>query len=719
MLAMSTDLEVPKDVGAVGINIETNGNPIYSSVTEVVDVNGRNIVRLPATFAIKAPKDGTARARIRIVAYKKEGKLPLVLRQAISQVPPSRIALLRMPLEFVNLLPGTTVEGTTTVASRGLKLLANPRCADLVDGYPSATCIDDGCGGDETLDRGVCVKAEVDVASLPEFTEAAVFGEPAVTGPDAGGAGGRCFDVLSCAGAAVGSKAPWIDVPFDKDGIRIDAVTNTCVVALGDDVQSGMQGDRGIDPTSCADFASKLNVSVRGGNDDLGQCVDGFCYTTLTAGSFSFNESGPGGRSVLTIPRSVCARLLDGNASRALRLSYGCQTRPEGTPSCGSSDVGRDAITPMISSTCGGNQGRDGGFPFPDGGFNPILAQLGEPFPSQIQVLNGRAYVASQGGKVTSFSTTAPLVNGMVGGFELVLNPQMNAEASASYAMDVGTFGFLAGVAPIVALGRVGGLPQLIVARNNSETKLYNAPAFSSPMQGGVTLLRNRFVAIGAPNNDKSAFYQLALLEPISMILDPLPAEPNNFDVMTMGTKSGTDGYVYAQRNQLIYEEATNPHPEGSMNVIANMGDFEIKPGKVLDIRVRGDDVFFTFAPLAGGATDLYRATLTGTTATLITDVSIPADPMYPRGRLAVDDKCVYVTSTQSEAPGEFSIQCALYGSPGAAKVRVPTGNIKHPWAVAVDESNNHSEAELLYFVDPVAGQVAVTRRPPLPPIMR
>ena len=193
ILAMSTDMQTPKDISVVSVYITTNGAPKFDYIGRV---RPDGSVDLPSTLAIVEPDQQGAEVRIRVIAFQEQKAR--VLRDVLTTVPHQRTALLRMPLSF---LDDGSVTGTLPSvylpagpddpngAPEGDTLFQpddpDPTAAD----YMNARC--DFTKGLTSVD-GVCQSAVVDSSSLPDYADAEVFGDGGSVGAPA------CFDVASC-----------------------------------------------------------------------------------------------------------------------------------------------------------------------------------------------------------------------------------------------------------------------------------------------------------------------------------------------------------------------------------------------------------------------------------------------------------------------------------------------------------------------------------------
>ncbi len=347
MLAFSTDLAVPKDVSAVGLYITASGRPIHFGEYEAVDEGtGQYFVRFPSTFAVVSNGSASGSVRVQLVAFKKSpsGRVPFVMREALTTVPTDRTALLRMPLQWLN--QGGIVGTTPTPGS----LLRN-NCAAENLGY-----VDGECGN-----------IEIDSSKLPDYREGDVFGGGSSTGK-----GSSCFDVAQC---------------FGQRGV-VTVDPRDCTI-----------------PGAPSDVSHvNLALQTKGGE---GVCIgDGAtppCFAVLDAsvpGDPASTGSGWSARDGrIYLPRGVCRRLRDGDAT-ALVASGACASKAESVPLCGPWSVPADTrVTPAADAGPPPFVGDGGG----DAG--PAVVENvgpGEPSIGRIALLADRVYIAAANGKVTS-----------------------------------------------------------------------------------------------------------------------------------------------------------------------------------------------------------------------------------------------------------------------------------------------------------------------------
>ncbi len=173
MVALQTDMSIPKDVDSIQIQVSVYGNTLFENRYDV----GPSALLIPATLALVAGEESPP-VRIQVSARQK-GKLR-TLREAITTIPRDRIATLRMPIQW----------------------LCDGHARDTDSGNPESTCPEG-----QTCVAGRCESANVDSASLKTYDSRDIFG---------GGSGkgdGTCFDTVSCFSDGVG-----VDVRLHADG---------------------------------------------------------------------------------------------------------------------------------------------------------------------------------------------------------------------------------------------------------------------------------------------------------------------------------------------------------------------------------------------------------------------------------------------------------------------------------------------------------------------
>jgi hypothetical protein len=296
MVAMQTDMVVPKDVTHVGVFVSYDGQIKMARVVKVdAETENGRVVRLPSTLAVVSSKDfPDARVRVRVMAFQAqsgEGETALlrarVARDAKFTIPKERRVLLRMPLQFIN--DGSASgearkDGVLNLASRGL------RFSDAIDTDTGLGAFEFRCKDDKTSVLGDCVPSDIDASALPDFFEEDVFGRP-------GQPGAACFP----AGA------------FAR-GATADVVPN------GDGCAAVLTVDDAVPDTS-------LNVGFISA-DKTGDCNTPFGGCVIPAdgpGSqvpfYTVERSAPGKRTA-RFPKGVCAKL-------GAKVAYATGTAPK------------------------------------------------------------------------------------------------------------------------------------------------------------------------------------------------------------------------------------------------------------------------------------------------------------------------------------------------------------------------------------------------------
>lgn len=196
ILAISTDMQAPKDIDVVSLYIETNGVVKFDYMGRVLP-NGT--VSLPSTLALVEPDELNAQVHIRVTAFQTQSDgsaKARVLRDVLTTIPHERTALLRLPLDFLDdgsvtgTLPAMYVpdpangvpEGDTTYGP------TDPVSSD--PGYLTPAC--DYDSQQLTSVAGSCVSANFDSSQAPVYADNEVFGDGGTATVPA------CFAVANC-----------------------------------------------------------------------------------------------------------------------------------------------------------------------------------------------------------------------------------------------------------------------------------------------------------------------------------------------------------------------------------------------------------------------------------------------------------------------------------------------------------------------------------------
>jgi hypothetical protein len=185
MLAISTDMQTPKDLSLVSVFVSTDGTPKFDYLGEVLPDGS---VALPATLAVIEPDTLNAEVRIRIVGF--QGANARVLRDVITTVPHEQTSLLRLPLSFLDdgsgtgPIPEDLIPNGATGVAEGDTTFDSMQIVSSCDFNQGQTSI-----------NGACVSATVDSSKLDPYDPADVYG---AGGLQPNGAPVDCFDVANC-----------------------------------------------------------------------------------------------------------------------------------------------------------------------------------------------------------------------------------------------------------------------------------------------------------------------------------------------------------------------------------------------------------------------------------------------------------------------------------------------------------------------------------------
>ena len=270
MISVQTDMSLPKDFDHVGLQVSMNGVTQFADEYQV----GPGNLLIPATFGVVQGSDPSQALQIRVVA-RKAGQL-VVLRDVTTTVPSGRLALLRMPIEF--LCQGQAADGP---ASSG----------DVNTQDQTATST---CGAGMTCVAGACVTTTIDSSTLPPYNPAQIFG--GASGP---GSGGQCLDTVGC--FAAGYVASVTSTPTD------------CSIAKP-------AGGAGV------------NVAMASGLGSAGICGTQACLVPLDDAPVEGWTDEGNGR--LALPHAVCDRIAS-NTIDSVVVTTACATKTPATPTCG------------------------------------------------------------------------------------------------------------------------------------------------------------------------------------------------------------------------------------------------------------------------------------------------------------------------------------------------------------------------------------------------
>ncbi len=295
MIAIDTDMAIPKDLDTVRIEVVAAGVLQLGADYAL----GAGKLTLPATLALLPGKNPADPVTVRVIG--KRGTTTRTLREVVTTVPTDRLATLRMPMEW--LCVGTVKDD----ASGGLA---------------------SSCAAGQTCAGGACVSSTVDATTLPTYRDADVFG-----GGTATGEGGTCFDTTACFAASTPAA-------FDAPSCSLEAPAAAAAGAINVAAVPSPPGNAtdGIcDATRClvpldGDFAGGWGSSIAGGRIVL---PSGVCASIKRGVAMTFVTSA--GCATKTAAAAPCG-------------SWSTVTSSTGTgKDGGASDAAADQGAPQVS----------------------------------------------------------------------------------------------------------------------------------------------------------------------------------------------------------------------------------------------------------------------------------------------------------------------------------------------------------------------------------
>ncbi len=320
VVALQTDMSIPKDVDAVEIEISAYGNVLHKNTYDV----GEGGLNIPATLTILPGEDKNPPVTIRVISY--QNREARTLRKVITTVPDDREALLRMPIQW--LCDGQVEEKAE-------------------DSYASS------CSEGESCVAGTCATDTVDVATLPSYSDTALFGGKA----DGSGA---CFDTVPCMAA----EMQWLDPAlFDAETCTISLSSLNSAAGAGDSAPQSLRGP-GIRTLEETETEEHINFAL-----SFPPGSDGICGEDENEAYGCFiplDQDAETGWSIdgdkVKLPAAVCERISQLDAKVSLVTSPACPTKTADTPTCGAwSSVGGSKITVELPPPTGGSAGAPAG----------------------------------------------------------------------------------------------------------------------------------------------------------------------------------------------------------------------------------------------------------------------------------------------------------------------------------------------------------------------
>lgn len=304
MIALQTDMGIPKDVTAVHVQVLLRGEVQYDRKYTIAPGGD---TKLPATIAVVAGEEPNPPVEVRVLGIR--GEEVRVFSKAVTTIPRSRIATLHVPVQW----------------------LCDGQVLDLGEGTYDSSCEPDG-KNERACRAGSCERVEVGSDDLPDYVPGEIFGGGTKPGDELG----VCYSTETCLG----------------QGFEVDPELDDCAVEV--ELEDEQELNLGLKMTE----QSGDGICQAGGD----------CFIPLDESDlFGWSEVSrtprDGGRSAVRarLPKAVCEKLTAGEIA-AVVASTACQSKTSQYPTCGPwSSVEAPKNLEPTAPTGPVEQGGDGG----------------------------------------------------------------------------------------------------------------------------------------------------------------------------------------------------------------------------------------------------------------------------------------------------------------------------------------------------------------------
>jgi Leucine-rich repeat (LRR) protein len=312
MVALMTDMSVPKDVSVIRVKVKLGAEVRYEYDFRIAPDGEFHV---PGTIAVVEGSTPTPVVTVEVIGIKSKGAgdyEPRTFAKAITTIPRERTVLLQMPVQW----------------------LCDETAVDDGTGEYLSTCAVDSKTGEETAClAGSCQSVHIDSNDLPTYNPRDVYGGGSTPTDPAG----HCFDTLSC---------------FD-DGFDLTAA------------------DLDVDGDCAAEFANDgapLNFALitSGAGDGIchGDAESPPCYVPLDQDErlgWHWDPESIGDKRKAILPQAACDALESGRAS-AVRATTSCETKTTKFSTCGAWSTISEPLPPPMNGSGGrgGSAGQGG-----------------------------------------------------------------------------------------------------------------------------------------------------------------------------------------------------------------------------------------------------------------------------------------------------------------------------------------------------------------------